>query len=74
MRPIISCTGRLMHPIGVWTDSKFQQVEDEMPAYFKDSKVLKEQLTTMDLPPGTMLLTEDATSMDTNVKTCPALN
>ena len=24
MIPIISCTVRLMHPIGVWTDSKFQ--------------------------------------------------
>ena len=63
-----------MHPIGVWTDSKFQQVEAGMPDYFKDSKVLKEQLTAMNLPPGTMLLTADATSMYTNIQTHPKLN
>ena len=36
-----------MHPIGVWTDSKFQQVAADMTTYSKDSKVLKEQLTTI---------------------------
>ena len=46
----------------------------EIPAYFKDSKLLKEQLTTMNLPPGTMLLTADVTSMYTNIQTLPALN
>ena len=30
-----------MQPIGVWTDSKFQQVVADMSAYLKDSKVLK---------------------------------
>ena len=63
-----------MHPIGIWTDSKFQQVEAGMPDYFKDSKVLKEQLTAMNLPPGTMLLTANATSMYTNIQTLPELN
>ena len=33
MRPIISCTVGLMHPIGVWTGSKFQQVVASMPGY-----------------------------------------
>ena len=74
MRPIISCTGSLMHPIVVWTDSKFQQVAADMPAYFKYSMLLKDKITTMDLPPVTMLLTKDATSMYTNIQTCPALN
>ena len=41
MRPIISLTGRLMHIIGVWTDSKFQHVAADMTAYFNYSKVLK---------------------------------
>ena len=67
MTPIISCTGSLMHPIGVWTDSRFQQVAADIPAYFKDSKVLKEQLTTMELPPGIILFTADATSMYTYI-------
>ena len=74
MRPIISYTVSLMHPIGVWTDSKFQQVASKIPDYFKYSKVLKEQLTTMDIPPETMLLTADSTSMYTNIQTCTALN
>ena len=41
MRPTIFYTGSLNHPIGVWTDSKFQQVVANMPDYFKDSNVLK---------------------------------
>ena len=45
-----------------------------MPGYFKDSNLPKEQLTTIDLPPGTMILTLDATSMYTNIQTRPALN
>ena len=41
MRPIISCTGSLMHTLGVSSKSKFRQMEADMIAYFKDSKVLK---------------------------------
>ena len=74
IRPIILCTVSRMHPIGVWDEIKFQQVATDMPDYFKDSKFLKEQLTTMDLPPGTMLPTADAMSMYTNIQTHPALN
>ena len=73
MRPIIFFTGSLMYPIGVWADNKFQQVLADTPAYFKDSKVLKEQLTTTELPSGTMLLTADAMSMYTKIKNRPAL-
>ena len=40
-RPIIPCTISLMYPIIECTDSKFQQVADDMPYYFKDSKILK---------------------------------
>ena len=35
MRLIISCTGSLIHTIGVCADSKFQQVASDMPSYFK---------------------------------------
>ena len=74
MIAIITCTGSLMHPIGVWNNSKFQEVAADIPAYFKDSNPLKEKLTTMDLLPGTMILTADAMSMYKNIHTCPALN
>ena len=43
-------------------------------AYFKDSEIMKEKTISMDLPPVTMLPTEDATSMYTNIQTRPALN
>ena len=74
MRPIISCTVSLMYPISVWTDIKFQQVEDDMPAYFMYSKAPKEQLTTMHLTSIIILITADVTSMYTNIQTRPALN
>ena len=64
----------LMYPIGVCTDSKFQEVADDMTSYFNHSNVLKEQPIAMNLPPGTMLLTADTTSMYTNIQTCPDLN
>ena len=69
MRPTISFTGSLMHPIGVWTDSKFQQVVADIPAYVKDSNVLKEKLATMYLPPGTMLLMVDANIIYKKIQT-----
>ena len=63
-----------MHTIGVWTDSKFRHVVSNILAYFKDSTVLKDQLTTMDLPPVTILLMADTTIMYTNIQNHPALN
>ena len=45
-----------------------------MPDYFKDSKVMKEQLITMDLPSQTMLLLADSTSMYKNIQTRPEMN
>ena len=67
IRPIISCNDSLIHPIGEWNDSNFQQVAADIPAYFKGSRFLLKKFTTMDLPPGTMLLTEDEMSMYTNI-------
>ena len=74
MIPIISCTVSLMHPVGVWGDSNFQEVAADIPEYFKDSNALKEKPTTMDLLHGTMLLTADAMSMYKKIHTRPALN
>ena len=41
MKYIISCTEKLIYLIGVWDDSKLQEVAADIPAYFKDSKFLK---------------------------------
>ena len=54
MRPIISYTDSLIHPIVVCIGSKFQQLEADMPSYFKEPKLRKEKLTTIELPPRTI--------------------
>eukprot|EP00957_Ditylum_brightwellii_P168062 12794576-Ditylum_brightwellii.AAC.1 len=45
-----------------------------MPTYLRDSTILKEKVTNPTLPPGCTLVTADATSMYTNIKTAPAFN
>eukprot|EP00957_Ditylum_brightwellii_P050632 3838634-Ditylum_brightwellii.AAC.1 len=44
-----------------------------MPSYLANSKDLKEELITLNLPPGVRLFTADATSMYTNIKTEQAI-
>ena len=36
-RPIVSYSGSLLHPLGVWIDDKLQNVVKHQPAYFKSS-------------------------------------
>eukprot|EP00957_Ditylum_brightwellii_P088372 6731297-Ditylum_brightwellii.AAC.1 len=45
-----------------------------MPTYLCDSTTLKEKVINLTLPPECTLLTADATSMYTNIKTAPTLN
>jgi hypothetical protein len=72
-RPIVSCSGSLFQPLGLWVDSMLQIVACVQPAYFKNSFDLKEELVSLDLPPGTLLFTADAQSMYTNIPTDKAL-
>ena len=68
-RPIVSCPGSLLHPLGIWVDRKLQPVAQHQRSYFKNSFTLLQQLYELDLPPGARLFTADAKSMYTNIPT-----
>lgn len=73
-RAIISGSGSLLHPLGVWVDSKLQPLAQRRAAYFKSSQELKVTLDQLDIPPGCQLFTADAVSMYTNIPTNHALD
>ncbi|KAL7579195.1 hypothetical protein ACA910_011366 [Epithemia clementina (nom. ined.)] len=74
-RPIVSCSGSLTHPLGIWVDSKLQAVARAQPSFFASSAELKLKLEALgQLPPGAKLFTADAVSMYTNIKTMEALH
>ena len=73
-RPIVSCPGSLLHPLGIWVDSKLQIVAREQKSYFKNSFELTKQLLELgELPANARLFTADARSMYTNIPTNSAL-
>ena len=72
-RPIVSCSGSLLHALGVWIDTKFQLVAAKQHTYFKSSFDLKQELLQLHLPPGARFFVADAVSMYTNIQTAPAL-
>eukprot|EP00957_Ditylum_brightwellii_P116510 8887189-Ditylum_brightwellii.AAC.1 len=61
-RPIVSCAGSLLHPLGVWLDHYMQDIAKKMPSYLANSKELKEELITLNLLSGACLFTADTTS------------
>ena len=73
-RPIVSCAGSLLHPLGVWVAHYLHDIAKAMPTYLADSRQLKEDLIKLNVPPGAKIFTADATSMYTNLKTEVALN
>ena len=72
-RPIVSCPGSLLHPLGIWTDHYLQQVARIQPSYFKDSFTLREIVSNITIPPNALLFTADAVSMYTNIPTATAI-
>ena len=73
-RPIVSCSGTLLHSLGIWVDDKLQRVVLLQHSYFKSSTTLKEQLVEMNnLNEYNKLFTADAISMYTNINTNKAL-
>ena len=73
-RPIVSCSGSLLHPIGVWVDRMLQQVAQRQQSFFKSSFALKTELVNLQVPPSTTLFIADAVSMYTNIDTTYALH
>ena len=72
-RPIVSCSGSLLHALGVWVDDKLQIAARRQRSYFKSSLDLKKELTALNVPPNAYLFTADAVSMYTNIPTDRAL-
>ena len=72
-RPIVSCSGSLLHALGLWVDDKLQQAAKVQKSYFKSSFDLKKILDTLDIPGSALLFTADAESMYTNIPTGFAL-
>ena len=74
-RPIVSCPGSLLHPLGIWVDTQLQKVAQRQRSYFKSSFELKQQLLQLDIPPfRARLFTADAVSMYTNIPTNRAIS
>ena len=73
-RPIVSCSGSLLHPLGIWVDSQLQLAAVQQRSYFKNSLSLKQHLETLHIPNGARLFIADAVSMYTNIKTSHALH
>jgi hypothetical protein len=76
-RPIVSCPGSLLHPLGIWVDRKLQEVAKSQTSYFHNSLDLKQSLTSLQLPHNVRLFTADAISMYTNIPTnfaCPTIS
>ena len=73
-RPVVSCSGSLLHPLGVWLDTMLQPIATSLPSFIGSSYDLKEALQEMPgLPPNAQLFTADAISMYTNIDTASAL-
>lgn len=74
-RPIVSCSGTLLHALGIWVGSKLQRVAQRQHSYFKSSAILKNIVVDLSLshPQKTTLFTADAVSMYTNIDTTKAI-
>lgn len=67
-RPICSCSGSLLEPLGHAVNKLLQPFAQTQPYYLKNSADLKLKLEALGtLPPNTYLFTADAQSMYTNL-------
>ena len=76
-RPIVSCPGSLLHPLGIWTDRKLQSLAKQQISYFRNSFDLRQDLCSTQYPTTDQLFTADAVSMYMNIPTLqprPTLN
>eukprot|EP00957_Ditylum_brightwellii_P071260 5416935-Ditylum_brightwellii.AAC.1 len=73
-RPIVSYSSSLLHPLSIWVNDKLKVIAQDMPSFIRNSKTLKDELTQITIPLGCKIITADAKSMYTNIKTAPALN
>ena len=68
-RQNVSCSGILLHGLGVWVDRKLQEVAQRTVSYFKNKLKLKKQLLELHLPANARLFTADAMSVNISPST-----
>ena len=73
-RPIVSCSGSLLHALGTWVDRKLQGIATSQPSYLQSSLAFKTLVQPLVLPLNAKLFTSDATSFYTNIPTTAALH
>ena len=73
-RPVVSCSGGLLHPLGVWLNTALQPIATKLTSFIASSYNLKEALKTIHgLPAGAKLFTADTVNMYTNIDTPSAI-
>ena len=72
-RPIVTCHGSLLHPLGIWTDRKLQTLAKQQVSYFRNSYDLRQDLCSTQYHLTAQLFTADAVSMYTNIPTNTAI-
>ena len=72
-RPIVTCPGSLLHPLGIWTDRKLQTLAKQQVLYFWNSYDLHQELCSTQYHPTAQLFTANAVSMYTNIPTNTAI-
>ena len=72
-RPIVSCPGSLLHPLGIWTNCKLQSLAKQQVSYFRNSYDLRQDLCSTQYPTTAQLFTADTVSMYTNIPTNTAI-
>lgn len=73
-RPIVSCSGSLLHGLGRWIDSVLQRICRHLPFALRSSMDLISSLQNLGkIPTTARFFTCDATSMYTNIDTDHAL-
>ena len=68
-RPVVSYSGSISWALGVWIDTKLQQVAHQQRSFFKDTFELKALLDEVTIHPNDRLFTADAVAMYTNIPT-----
>ena len=72
-RPIVTCPGSLLHPLGIWTYRKLQTLAKQQVWYFRNSYDLRQDLCSTQYHLTAQLFTADAVSMYTNIPTNTAI-
>ena len=74
-RPIVSCSGSILHGLGAWVDQELQKIIRHLPYTLKSSADMVSTLKTLPLlSANARLFSCDATSMYTNIDTGHALD